>query len=76
MLNGLKKIVNGVTEIVEPVNFLVTNLTPKNKEVAICLLEAGFTVKEIQDFVDVSRTQLDEFIELEDAVLKRIKEKA
>lgn len=71
MLKGFMKVVDGLTEIVEPINPMVTNMTPKNKEIAAGLLASGFSVKEVQDFVDVSRSQLDSFIEIEAEVLKR-----
>lgn len=74
MLDGLKKIVEGVSDIVEPLNPLVTNMTDKNKEIANLLLSKGYKAKEIEDFVDVSRNQLDEFIAVEIEVLKRMAE--
>lgn len=74
MLDGFKKVAEGLTEIIEPLNPMVTNMTEKNKEIATGLLQSGFSVKQIQEFVDVSRTQLDEFIEVEDKVLKRLEE--
>ena len=76
MLEGFKKIVEGVNDIVEPLNPLVTNMTDINKQIASGLLESGFSVKQIQDFVDVSRNQLDDYIELEAKVLERISQKA
>ena len=75
MFNGLKKIAEGVNDIVEPLNPLVTNMTPKNKEIATSLLDNGFSVKEVQDFVDVSRNQLDDYIELEAKVIERMNSK-
>ncbi len=76
MLDGFKKIVDGLQEVIDPINPLVTNLTEKNKEIASGLLASGFTIKEIIDFVDVSRPQLDPFLSLESEVIKRIATKA
>ncbi len=75
MLDGLKKTIDGLSEMVEPLNPMVTNMTEKNQEIATLLLEHGYTVKEIQDFVDVSRAQLDEFISVEAKVMERMKAK-
>ncbi len=73
MFQGIKKIVDGVGDIIEPLNPLVTDMTPKNIEIATMLLEKGYSVSEIQDFVDVSRIQLDDFIKLESQVIERLK---
>ncbi len=75
MLDGLKKTIDGISEMVEPLNPMVTNMTEKNQEIATLLLEHRYTVKEIQDFVDVSRAQLDEFISVEAKVMERMKAK-
>ncbi len=75
MLDGLKKTIDGLSEMVEPLNPMVTNMTEKNQEIATLLLEHGYTVKEVQDFVDVSRAQLDEFISVEAKVMERMKAK-
>lgn len=75
MLSGFKKVVDGLNEIVEPLNPLVTDMTEKNKEIASGLLSSGFTVEEVENFVDVSRSQLDDFIKIESEVLKRTLEK-
>ena len=75
ILSGFKKVVDGVQEIVDPINPMVSNLdNHKSKEIARGLLLSGFTVEEIQQFVDVSRSQLDPFLELEDEVNKRMAE--
>ena len=74
MLEGFKKIVEGVNDIIEPLNPMVTDMTDANKTIAKGLLDSGFSVKQIQDFVDVSRNQLDEFIEVEVLVIQRMKE--
>lgn len=71
MLEGFKKVVDGLAEIVEPLNPLVTDMTPKNQEIAAGLLASGFTVAEIEDFVDVSTSQLGDFLKVEAEVLKR-----
>ena len=75
MLSGIRKVVEGVTDMVEPLNPLVTNMDNKNKEIASHLLEAGYSVREVQDFVDVSRTQLDEYIKIEAEVISRMSRK-
>ena len=72
MFDSIKKVTTGLTELTEVINPLITNLTDKNKAIAVTLLDNGFTVKEIQDFVDVSRAQLDEWIQIESEVRARI----
>ena len=72
MLEGLKKIAEGVKEISEPINPFITDMTDKNKEIATNLLSAGYSVKDVQNFVDVSRTQLDDFLEIEEKVFERM----
>ncbi len=62
MLEGFKKIVDGVQEVFDPINIMTTNLTDKNKEIAKGLIESGFSIKEVQNFVDVSRPQLDPYL--------------
>ncbi len=76
MLDGFKKIVDGIQEVVDPINPMVSSMDKhKNTEIAAGLLASGFTVEEIQQFVDVSRPQLDKFLELEAAVLMRMQAK-
>ncbi len=75
MLDGFKKIMDGVQEVIDPLNPMVTNLTTKNKEIASGLLASGFTKEEIIAFVDVSRPQLDPFLAVEEEVQKRLKAK-
>ena len=71
-LSGFKTIYDGINEIVEPLNPLVTNMNDKNKEIASGLIASGFTIKEIEDFVDVSTKQLSDFIAIEAEVQKRM----
>ena len=75
MLNGFKKIVDGIQEVVDPLNPMVSNLdSHKNKEIASGLLASGFSIEEITQFVDVSRSQLDPFLKIEFEVNKRMEE--
>jgi len=73
MLEGFKKIADGVQEIFEPINPMVTDMDEKNKAIATAMLEEGISVKDIQHFVDVSRAQLDAFLEVEAKVIARVK---
>ncbi len=62
MLEGFKKVFDGVQEIFDPINIMTTNLTDKNKEIAKGLIDSGFTTEQVQNFVDVSRPQLDPYL--------------
>ena len=46
-------------------NPMVTKCDYQNKEIAMLLLDQGYTIEQIQHFVSVSRTQLDQFLESE-----------
>jgi len=70
--DGVKKINDGIQSILDPVNPFITDLTDINKEIARHLLEQDITVQQIQDFVDVSRTQLDPYLAIEAEVMKRV----
>ena len=72
MFDSFKKIADGVTELIEPLNPMVTDMTQRNKEIATNMIAAGLTTKEIQDFVDVSRSQLDAYLAVEAEVERRI----
>ena len=73
IIKGLSNVYNGLSEVVEGVNPLVTVIEDgKNKDIAIALLNAGYTVEDIQSFVDVSRVQLDEFLAFEVEVQARL----
>ncbi len=75
ILSGFKKIADGVQEVIDPLNPMVSNLdNHRNKEIAAGLLASGFTIEDIQQFVDVSRSQLDPFLKLESEVNKRMAE--
>jgi len=70
--DGFKKIAEGISDIGESLNPLVSDMTADNREIALSLMELGYSNQQIQTFVDVSRNQLDEFLELERAVEKRL----
>ena len=73
MLDGFKKIVDGIQEVIDPLNPMVSNLdSHKNKEIAKGLLNSGFSIEDITQFVDVSRSQLDPYLEMETEIMKRI----
>lgn len=75
MLDGFRKIVDGVQEVLDPINPMTSNMDKhRNKEIAIGLLQSGFSVEDIQQFVDVSRVQLDDFLEIEAKVMVRMAE--
>ena len=73
MLEGFKKIVDGVQEVLDPINPMTSGMDKhRNEEIAIGLLGSGFSVEDIQQFVDVSRVQLDSFLEVEAKVMQRM----
>ena len=73
IVKGLTAVYNGLSEVVEGVNPLVTTMEDKdNQDIAIGLLAAGYSIEQIQNFVDVSRVQLDEFLAFEVEVQKRL----
>ena len=77
IVKGLTAVYNGLSEVVEGVNPLVSTMEDDgNQEIASALLNAGYTVEQIQNFVDVSRVQLDEFLTFEVEIAKRIKAKS
>ena len=71
--DGVKQTINGLQSLTDFANPMVTNLTDDNKKIAQHLLKAGITVQQITDFVDVSRAQLDPYLEMEVEVMKRVK---
>jgi len=74
-LSGFVTVLDGLQEIIAPINPLVSNLeNHRSKEIAKGLLASGFSIEDIQQFADVSRTQLDPFLELEAEVQKRLAE--
>jgi len=70
--DGVTQALNGLQSMTDFVNPMVTDLTPDNKKIAQHLLNQGITVQEIKDFVDVSRAQLDPFLDVEAEVRKRM----
>ena len=55
---------NGIqSTLIDPLNIMVTNLDDQNKAIADSLLAGGVTPEQIQHFVDVSRAQLDPYLE-------------
>ena len=74
MLEGFKMIVDGLQEVVAPINPMVSDIEKhRSKEIARGLLASGFSIEDIQQFADVSRVQLDQFLEIEVEVQKRLK---
>ncbi len=61
--DALTEFNDGVQRMLDPINPLVTNLTDKNKAIAELLFNAGVTAEEIGDFVDVSKAQLNPYME-------------
>ena len=73
MLEGFKQIVDGVQQVLDPINPMTSAMDKhRNQEIAIGLLTSGFSVEDIQQFVDVSRAQLDPFLEIEARVMQRM----
>ena len=61
---AIKKINDSIqSTFIDPLNITVTNLDDQNKSIAQHLLSEGITVEQIKHFVDVSRAQLDPFLE-------------
>ena len=65
VVSGLKQVVDGVSELVNGVNPMTTQMTERNQEAVIALLDAGFNKKEIENLIDVSTVQYNEFIDIE-----------
>ena len=72
MLDGLRKIADGVAETVNSVNPLVDDITVKHEEMIAVLLDNGFEAKDITSLVDLDRAQYLEFIDLEIKVRERL----
>ena len=64
MLESIKKINDGFQGILDPINGFVSNLDKhRTKEGITLLVQYGFNAEDIQQLIDVSRTQADPFIE-------------
>jgi len=72
--DGVTKINDGIQSLLDPVNPFITDLDDKNKAIASHLLAEGISKEEIQNFVDVSRPQLDAFLDIEFEVMRRVHE--
>ena len=60
----IKEFNDGVQRtFLDPLNITVTDLDEQNKAMADSLLAGGVTAAQIQHFVDVSRAQLDPYLE-------------
>lgn len=71
-IDGLSKAATGVTEMVNGLNPFVETMNETNEAIATVLLDKGFTAEQILDFVDVSKAQLDEWLQLEVKVRERV----
>jgi len=49
--------------LIDPLNITTTDLDDQNKAIADSLMAGGVTIEQIQHFVDVSRAQLDPYLE-------------
>ncbi len=73
LIDGLTNVYNGLSQVVEGVNPLVSTMDDEgNQDIATALLSAGYTEDQIKNFVDVSRVQLDEFLAFEVEIAKRM----
>lgn len=73
IIDGLTKLYDGTIEVLEGVNPMVTTMSNEtNQLIANTLLDKGFTKEQIMDFISVSKTQLEEWLELEVKVRERI----
>ena len=63
--DGVTDIINGVQKLGNTVTFgaFATDLDEQNKSIANHLLSEGITAEQIQHFVDVSRVELDPYLE-------------
>lgn len=75
MFKTLKEAGNAVFDGIDSLNPMISSLNDTHKEMTQVLMANGYDVKKIKDFIDVSRTQFDEWVELEEEVLKRMKAK-
>ena len=72
MLGHLKDLNNVIFDGADSLNPFVSKMDAENIEIATVLLDKGYSVKRIQKFIDTSRTQADEWLELEDKVRERM----
>ena len=60
----IKEFNDGIqSTLIDPLNIMVTNLDKENKAIADSLLAGGVTPEQIKHFVDVSRAQLDPYLD-------------
>ena len=64
LVNGLKTINKGLTEMADDVNLFTDNIEDnKNKEITDALLASGFSPKDIMNYIDVSSPQLEKYLD-------------
>ncbi len=74
MLGTLKSVNDAVFDGIDVLNPFISKLNDTHKEMTKVLFHSGYDEKQIKDFIDVSRTQFDEWIALEVEVQKRVEE--
>ncbi len=74
MLSFLKGTTDAAFKGVEILTPFITQMDDGNKSIATTLLDAGYSQKQIQRFIDVSTTQFEEWAEIEVEVRARIEE--
>ncbi len=72
MFGTLKSVNDAVFDGMDVLNPFVSKLNDTHKEMTKVLFHSGYDEKQIKDFIDVSRTQFDEWIALEIEVQKRV----
>ena len=76
MLEGLRKIADGVGETLNSVNPLVDDFKEVHEQMIGKLLDEGFNKEQITSLVDLDRGQFIDWIDLEIKVRERIAKKA
>ena len=56
-------IINGALDLVDTVNVFTSNMDEKKESMINLLMDAGYKRDDILDFIDVVRTQAEEYIE-------------
>ena len=74
--DGITQIYDGIGEMIGGVNPLISTMDePMNQHIAVELLQKGYTIEQIMNFVAVSTTQLEEFLDIELKVMVRLRDK-
>ena len=71
----VKNVVDGVFDVAKAINPMTTKWSDKQEEIAMVLLDKGYTPKEIVDFVGVDIDDLEAFLSFEMALRNRLSQR-